>query len=69
MKFIRFKLVVDNPEMPAEAFIKSEYIEFIADGKPFHNKDITQICMRSGHKFFVKHTYEEVIKMLEGENK
>lgn len=67
MDAIRFKLVTDKVEIPAEAFVRPEFIELIVDGKPFHGQEVTQISMRSGHKFFVNHKYEDVIKMLKGE--
>lgn len=56
---LKFNLVAGKDE-DAEVLVNPVYIETVVDGKPFHQQDVTQITLTSGHKFFVKQPYAEV---------
>lgn len=57
------KLVSDTSEEALVAF-SPESVETVVDGKPFYKKDVSQITMKSGQKFFVDYPFSDIMSKL-----
>lgn len=63
MKFVEFELVEANSG--ALISLDPKFVELVVDvSKIQHQLACTQITMTSGIKFFVKHSYKEVIEKI-----
>lgn len=64
MRLVKFNLVVDKGKEAAEISVNPEYVENIVEGTVVANKDVTQITMTSGTKFFITHSYNQVVEII-----
>ena len=64
METVELNLVTDKPDVPALITVYLNQVETVADGKPFHQKDVTQISMQSGRTFFVNGNYHDIKSLL-----